>query len=130
MAEPQRTCAFADDDFAMRCTECGVTLDLCLCAGVDNLASERLFSPDGKMITDILGEVRSAREKFPGSRHMLCALVEEVGELAQAIMQNDRHEGTTETEVYREAVQVAAMAIRIGTEGDEAFEYALPTLRE
>jgi hypothetical protein len=53
-----------------------------------------------------------ARRKFPGTRFLLAALVEEVGELAEAIGSGDK------THIRKEAIQVCAVAIRIIEEGD------------
>ena len=81
-------------------------------------------------IQDIEAEVRRARTKFPGNKHNLVALVEEVGELAQALIEHDFAKGThpsrmqTLTEaLYKEAIQVACMAIRVAEEGDPSFSY-------
>lgn len=76
---------------------------------------------------DIEAEVLSARKKFPSNKMMLHALHEEVGELAQAML-NQYHihkERSIELDspIYKEAVQVAAMAIRVMTEGDSNFPY-------
>ncbi len=60
----------------------------------------------------IAGEVMKAREKFPGTRFLLAALVEEVGELAEAIGTCDKKH------IRKEAIQVCAVAIRIIEEGD------------
>jgi hypothetical protein len=60
--------------------------------------------------------VMTARLKFPGNRFTLAALTEEVGELARALLQK---RGTDE--VVREAIQVAAIALRIVEEGDASF---------
>jgi NTP pyrophosphatase (non-canonical NTP hydrolase) len=111
-----------------RCTECGVSLDLCLCANVDLSAHQRLNSVDGQIILMVRGELDAARGQFPESTHMLAALMEEVGELAQALMEHDRDGSQTTQEVLREAVQVAAMAIRVAAEGDENFVYEFPTV--
>jgi len=67
-------------------------------------------------------ELRGARAKFPGHKHKFAALVEEVGELAQALIDHDRGEQTA-SQVYAEAVQVAAMAIRVAEEGSAEFGY-------
>lgn len=61
-------------------------------------------------------EVHRARAKFPGNRHLHVALSEEVGELAQALLQ-----GKPQAEVVKEALQVACVAIRIIEEGDASF---------
>jgi NTP pyrophosphatase (non-canonical NTP hydrolase) len=67
-----------------------------------------------KMLID--DEVVAARSKFPGNAHMLAALVEEVGELAQAMLQ-----GQPIQRIIDEAKQVACVAIRIIEEGDADF---------
>ena len=82
---------------------------------------------------DIAEEVRHARTKFPSNKHNLAALVEEVGELAQALIEHDFLENPAEhpnklqiyTEaIYKEAIQVACMAIRVAEEGDPSFFYS------
>lgn len=118
-----RTCSYLDQHHAERCTECGVSLDICLCQDVDDKAHERLWASDGQTIRAIQMEIRAARSAFPGNRHLMAALVEEVGELAQALIQNDRGERTSNPEVFKEAVQVAAMAIRVAVEGDQSCTY-------
>lgn len=67
-------------------------------------------------------EICRARLQFPDTKHMLAALVEEVGELAQALIDRERGKAVHE-DVWKEAVQVACMAYRIATEGDESFGY-------
>jgi len=74
-------------------------------------------SPKGSTVEDIAEEVCRARTKFPDNRHLLAALMEEVGELAQAILQKKPLE-----EQRKEARQVACVAIRILEEGDSAFD--------
>jgi hypothetical protein len=70
----------------------------------------------------ISAELNYARAKFPGNKHKLAALMEEVGELAQALMHHDRGKASA-AEVYAEAIQVAVMAIRIAEEGTEEHSY-------
>jgi NTP pyrophosphatase (non-canonical NTP hydrolase) len=94
------------------------------------MAHERVTSPDGIVITMVRGELVAARGKFPESLHQFAALVEEVGELAQALMEHDRDGSQTTAMVLREAVQVAAMAIRVATEGDDNFAYVFPTIED
>ncbi len=67
-------------------------------------------------LSDINVEVSKARTKFPGNKMLLAALTEEVGELAKAMLQK-----RPQDEVTKEAVQVAAVAIRIIEEGDASF---------
>ena len=65
---------------------------------------------------DILRELTRAREKFPESEGSFTALVEEVGELAKAILDEPLRN------VRAEAVQVAAMAIRVVLDGDSTLD--------
>jgi hypothetical protein len=66
----------------------------------------------------ISDEVSRARAKFPDNAHMLGALMEEVGELSKALLENQGHQ-----RVYDEAKQVACVAIRIMEEGDGDYGY-------
>jgi NTP pyrophosphatase (non-canonical NTP hydrolase) len=68
----------------------------------------------GIQIIELQREVASARKKFPGNRFLLTALMEEVGELAQAILQ--KNPGWR-----KEALQCACVAMRIFAEGDPAY---------
>jgi NTP pyrophosphatase (non-canonical NTP hydrolase) len=72
--------------------------------------------PDPDTLEALAAEIVLARAKFPGNRHLLAALTEEVGELAKALLQ-----GRPEDEWEREALQVACVAIRILEEGDAEF---------
>ena len=87
---------------------------------VRNMGSHE--SPGLIAMGDVAGEVRRAREKFPRNAHMLAALMEEVGELAQAFLQ-----GQTNEEIRAEAMQVACVAIRIMEEGCGDFPKAKPS---
>ena len=62
-------------------------------------------------------EVARARIKHPHNRQMLAAIMEELGELAQALLEKEDTE-----RVRAEAKQVAATAIRLMEEGDASFE--------
>ena len=127
---PDRSCTYLDPHNIPACTECGSGVDLCICVRPDDMAHERLTSLDGIVITMVRGELAAARGKFPTSLHHLAALMEEVGELAQALMEHDRDGSQTIAMVLREAVQVATMAIRVATEGDDNFAYIFPNVEE
>lgn len=68
-------------------------------------------------LASLEAELKRARAKFPGNRFLLAALTEEVGELAQALLQRKQV-----GEVRKEALQVACVAIRIFEEGDASFD--------
>ena len=67
---------------------------------------------DAIFLLEVRLEIIKARNKFPSADACLAALTEEVGELAQAMLSKDQ------AEIYGEAVQVAAMALRCAVEGD------------
>lgn len=75
---------------------------------MDFNVNERMF------LGDVMRELVKAREKFPNQARAttILALVEEVGELAQAFLQNNKN-----LNYELECVQVATMAIRCATEG-------------
>ena len=73
-------------------------------------------APKHETLDLIAEEVLRARTKFPGNEHLLAALTEEVGELAQAMLQ-----AKPRGEQVKEAVQVACVAVRIIEEGDASF---------
>ena len=77
---------------------------------------------DAQFLNAIVEEAKKARAKWPDSVHSVAALTEEVGELAKAILQH-KYEKQDPHKVWREAVQVAFMAMRVATEGDSTFDY-------
>ena len=125
-----RTCTFMNAYNAECCTECGLNISLCQCVDPDHIAYDRLTSPDGLVFIMIRDELVNARREFPETTHKLAALMEEVGELAQAMMHHDRKLGISIQEVLREAVQVAAVAVRLAVEGDDNFLYEFPMAEE
>ena len=78
---------------------------------------------DEQFFSDVRDELAEARRKFPGNKHKLAATTEELGELAQAMIDHSRGKKTA-GQVYYEAVQLATMATRIATEGDAEFLYS------
>lgn len=123
-----RVCIYLDPHNVQRCTECGITIDLCVCVDVDGSAQDRLHSPDGIVITMIRGELNAARGMYADGEHALAALMEETGKLSRNLVKHDRKQEVTTQEVLRRAVTTAAMAIRIATEGDTNFLYEFPSV--
>ena len=60
---------------------------------------------------DVQHEHAHAVTKYPAPNKNLAALVEEVGEVARALLENKPRE-----QIYNECVQVATMALRIAME--------------
>lgn len=127
---PARGCVFTNPHNAECCTECGLSISLCQCVNPDQIAYERLTGADGLVFTMIRDELIASRGTFPETTHKLAALMEEVGELAQAMMHHDRKLGISPQEVLREAVQVGCLAVRISVEGDDNFLYEFPLAEE
>lgn len=76
--------------------------------------------PSARFLLDIDAELLRARAKFPRNRFQVTALMEEVGELGNALLEHAYGKGSVEN-VRKEAVQVAAMACRVAEEGSEEF---------
>jgi NTP pyrophosphatase (non-canonical NTP hydrolase) len=73
---------------------------------------------DDMFIENMRGEILKARRKFPAPNPTIAALVEEVGELAQAALHIREGKHADWWKVWDEAMQVAVMAMRMATEGD------------
>lgn len=76
----------------------------------------------GVFLAKVTSEAERSRVKWPGNADKLAALTEEVGELAKAMLQQ-KHEGGGNQDVWVEAVQVAATAMRIALEGSGEMSY-------
>lgn len=61
-------------------------------------------------------ELERARKKFSATPVTMVALMEEVGELAKACLDE------TPERIVEEAIQVAVMAQRVATEGDRSID--------
>jgi len=72
--------------------------------------------PIGSMFKRIHYEATTGMESYPDPSGLVVALMEEVGELARAMMSEPREN------IRAEAVQVAALAIRIAIEGDPTLD--------
>lgn len=79
-----------------------------------------LNQQDEVFLHELREELSRAREKFPSANLSFVALVEEVGELGQALLKHRAGNGTKQA-IYGEAIQVAAMAMRVALEPDQSF---------
>lgn len=73
-----------------------------------------VYAPSiGNRLVELIdNELAHAKRKFPDPDGLVAALMEEVGELAKAMLEEPV------VNVEAEAVQVAALAIRIAQQGD------------
>lgn len=70
-----------------------------------------MYIPEADELFPLEMELRQARAKFPDNHYMMAALAEEIGELAEAWLENPGSDATR-----KEAVQVACVAMRIASE--------------
>ena len=78
-------------------------------------------------IDDVNAELVRARTKFPGTDFVVTAFSEEAGELVKAVLDHMYGKASYE-EVYWEAIQSIAMAVRVIEEGDPIHK--LPALNQ
>jgi NTP pyrophosphatase (non-canonical NTP hydrolase) len=69
---------------------------------------------DRRFMQEVAAEIAKARAKFPDTEITTLAFSEESGELVKAVLDEPK------ASVRKEAVQVAAMACRLATEGDDS----------
>lgn len=77
-------------------------------------------------LNDLDAEIARARLKFPACEHTYAALLEELGELAQALIEHKTGRAPARN-VRAEALQVACVAVRIASEGDASYGLAPST---
>lgn len=104
------------------CPKCGSTAAVCPCERARRASGKVVVvradkRPYPSTLQALEAEVIRARAKFPDSDYMLAALMEEVGELARAMLEH----GYGSAQAREEALHVACVAIRILEEGDRTF---------
>lgn len=82
-------------------------------------ARDEQCGPD--WVRDVCMELERARAKFPGTELLTTAFAEEAGELVKAIL--DNYHGKA-SDIYIEAIQTIAMAVRLIEEGDPLHRLA------
>lgn len=93
----------------------------------DSAMHHRQFeAADELFVQSMMSEVTRARTKFPGPNPTIAALTEEVGELAKAMLHIREGKHRDWQRVWDEAVQVAVMAMRAATEGDQTIGVVPP----
>jgi len=87
---------------------------------------------EARFYLDVSVELVRARNKFPEGRHRLAAMMEEFGEVANAILERNYLTDASvravdhDCHVWDECVQAAVMAMRLAVEGDPEFQYEPP----
>lgn len=104
-------------DAAMRCADNqNLLISEANMAKLITAALDTFEAREASVYRAISDELRRARAKHPTSRVTNTAMVEEVGEVAKALMDEAGFR------VREEAVQVAAMAVRLLLDGDEYMQ--------
>lgn len=75
-----------------------------------------------KFVHDVHEEQERARRKFPEGDRLLGAVMEEVGEVAQALLKI-KEAGLSPENVYLECVQAASTLYRLASEGEPEYGY-------
>jgi Domain of unknown function (DUF3850) len=96
---------------------CGIPEGWCVLGLRTGVEIGLLDADETTTLGAIAAEVARGRAKFPAGRMLLPALVEEVGELAKALLQK-----RPRAESRKEAMQVAAVAARIMEDGCSEFD--------
>lgn len=117
----ERTCSYHDRRRRLRCTECNLTLDLCQCVEVEELAYQRLASDAGQFLRAVLAEVQNA---LPVD-HLFERVSEQLGTLGMKIVKNDLNREVSDQEIRREIVYLVANLTILATKGTP--EYAYPS---
>lgn len=75
-----------------------------------------------EIFDDVVDELESARTKFPDTTDLLHAFQEEAGEVTKAFLEN-KYEGLSDEEVYKEIIQTMAMSVRLIQDRDPDFPF-------
>ena len=75
-----------------------------------------------KFADEMVKESNRAERKFPDGKHLFTALVEEVGEVAEALLKI-QGSGESPQNVYDGCVRVASTAMRLATLGGKEYSY-------
>lgn len=107
----------------IKCTECGLSLDLCQCEDISLLAHTRLWSAEGVVVKRIMDQLGADRQMKPDNQYNLVYLQRAQGVLAEKMIAISQGINCSPQEVLEASIRVALLAIRIAVEGDGDFSY-------
>jgi len=111
-----RTCSYADSRNTERCTECGMSVDLCQCQNVDDKASARLASPEGEFLTAVWRQTAQGNPRYNLLEHSL----EQFGKVAILLTKAD----SPDSEIYRSLVQLCVLLTALAAQGAPEYTYS------
>lgn len=115
-----RTATFLDSRQRERCTECGSGLDLCTCEDPDAMALERLTSPAGRFLADVL---REEDQLGVNENHLFEKIVEEIGAVGAGLVNHADDRSVAPDVIRKSLVKLAALTTRLATAGTEEYPY-------
>jgi hypothetical protein len=115
-----RTCTYLDSRQRYRCTECEMTVDLCQCQNVNEMAAKRVASDEGRFLRAVWTEVQNSTPRA----HTFVRLVTDIGLLGCKLVDNTETPGeVSTTEIQRELVKIAALLTHLATSGTPEYAY-------
>jgi hypothetical protein len=115
-----RVCNFLDHGGKLRCTECGVTVDLCLCTDVSEKAESRLKDEHQQFLREVASLYES--DEF-AEDHLFAELVQEIGNVGSKLVSHTRNRTPAPAEIHRNLLRVAVLVTRIAVEGTGEYSY-------
>lgn len=113
-----RTCTFLDRRGQERCTECGVTSDLCLCTEVDEKAHDRTQTNPGRFLREIF----LLRSTAP-AHNLVEEMAEQFGTLAMMLVRN-RDGGTPpESDIRQHMIRLGILLTALASYGTPEYTY-------
>src|SRR5262245_9808672 len=118
-----RTCTFVDRRAQLRCTECGLTLDLCVCPAPDEQAFRRIASNEGTFLNRVRAEIALADERAEGNQFLSVQIHKQAGIVSGLLLSHHDGQGASPQEILQALVQTAVLVTRLAIEGDGEFSY-------
>lgn len=117
----RETCLFRDRRGRMRCTECFLQEEHCVCVEPDERAFQRLSSPEGQFLRAVY---ESALGQDPLA-HLFERIVSEIGMLGMHLVQNSYNYEVSDEEVRNRILRIGAALTLLATKGTP--EYSFPS---
>jgi hypothetical protein len=119
---PIEPCSFRDRQGRTRCTECGVSVDVCVCDRNEK-AEARWDSPEERFLRAVIQRLQEDRINHLSQRHMCNRLGVQLGQLVSFLLLHDDQGPVSEAEVYQKCIELCSTTIRLALEGDSTLAY-------
>jgi len=115
-----RPCMYLDPRLVERCTECGRTVSLCVCAEPSDRAHARLTSEQGKYLSQVWLELSQWRGP---QDHLLEKIFHALGEISTKLVDNMDTQNPSESEIQRDLVKVGVLLTLLAADGTPEYSY-------